>query len=168
MAELCDVYDVNGNKTGEVFIRGEALREGQYQLAANMWIINSKLQILIQKRSKSKKSFPDIWATHGGSVGMGENSLNASIREAYEEIGIVIQAESIRYLTRNINPNLIMDNYIVIQEFDIRSAVLQSEEVSEIKWASLEEIEHMIKNKTFFEYPELPYVVDFINNHRCK
>ncbi len=23
MAELCDIYDVNGNKTGEVFVRGE-------------------------------------------------------------------------------------------------------------------------------------------------
>ncbi|MCY6372623.1 NUDIX hydrolase [Clostridium ganghwense] len=166
MAELCDIYDINCNKTGEVFVRGEHLKENQYQLATSIWIINSNLQILIQKRSESKNSSPNIWATHGGCVRVGETSLNACIREAYEEIGIVIQAKDIKPLNRNISENLIMDNYIVVQEFSILSAVLQLEEVSEIKWVSLDELKYMVKNKEFFEYQELPYLSNFINNYK--
>ena len=166
MIEVCDVYDMNGNKTGEVFERGEILKEGQYHLAANVWIINSNLQILIQKRSKLKKNLPNIWATHGGCVSAGENSLSACIREAYEEIGIVIQAKHIKPLTRSISEHLIMDNYIIVQEFSISSAALQSEEVSEIKWISLDELEYMVKNEDFFEYPEIPYVIKFISSYK--
>lgn len=164
MAELCDVYDVSGNKTGEVFFRGEALKKGQYQLATNVWIINSNLEILIQKRSKLKRSYPDIWAVHGGCVSTGENSLDACIREAYEEIGIVIQPKDMKLLTRIVGEKVIMDNYIVLQEFDLSSAVLQVEEVSGIKWASLHEVERMLKKKEFFQYTEMSYVIEFINN----
>jgi len=166
MVELCDVYDSKSNKTGEVFFRGETLKEGQYQLAANIWIINNNLQILIQKRSKLKNISPNIWATHGGGVNSGENSLNACIREAYEEIGIVIETKNIKPLTKIIDKNLIIDNYIVVQDFSISSAVLQSEEVSDLKWVSPKELETMVKNKTFFEYPNLASVMNFINNHK--
>ena len=166
MSELCDIYDINGFKTGEVFVRGEPLKEGQYQLATNIWIINNNLQILIQKRSELKKSFPNIWATHSGCVGSGETSLNACIREAYEEIGIVIEAKDIKPLNRIVSEDLIMDNYIVVQEFNISSAVLQSEEVSEIKWVSLDELQYMVKNKDCFEHLELPDVINFISNYK--
>lgn len=166
MAELCDIYDINGNKTGEVFVRGEQLKEDQYHLGGDIWIINNDLQILIQKRSEFKSISPNIWATHGGCVNAGETSLDACIREAYEEIGIVIEAKDIKPLTRVISNNLLMDNYIVVQEFSISSAVLQSEEVSEIKWVSLTELEQMVESKEFFNYPNLPSVINFINNYK--
>ena len=166
MAELCDIYDINGNKTGDVFVRGEPLKEEQYQLASNIWIINNDLQILIQKRSELKNISPNIWATHGGCVSAGETSLNACIREAYEEIGIIIEAKDVKPLTRVISKNLIMDNYAVVHEFSISSAVLQEEEVSEVKWVSLAELEQMVENKDFFKYSNLPSVINFINN--CK
>lgn len=166
MKEVCDIYDINGNKTGEVFVRGETLKEGQYQLGVSVWIINKNLQILIQKRSKSKEAAPNIWATHGGCVSVGENSIEACIREAYEEIGIKIETKDIRPLNRNIGKNLLMDNYVVIQEFDVSCAVLQEEEVSEIKWVSLEKLIKMVENKDFFQYPELPYLIKFINSHK--
>lgn len=164
MDEVCDVYDINCNKTGEVFTRGDILKEGQYQLATNVWIVNSNLQLLIQKRSEFKHFAPNVWANHGGCVGTGEVSINACIREAYEEIGIVIETQNIKLLTRSISEKLIMDNYIVLQEFNASTAVLQSEEVSEIKWVSLTELNVMINNKDFFEYPELPCVIGFVNN----
>ncbi|MCB2297874.1 NUDIX hydrolase [Clostridium tagluense] len=166
MAELCDIYDINGIKTGDIFERGTPLKNGQYYLAANIWIINNNLEILIQKRSELKSISPNIWATHGGCVSSGETSLNACIREAYEEIGIVIQTKDIKPLTRVTSENLIMDNYIVIQEFSISSAVLQQEEVSDIKWVSLNELEYMVKNMEFFKYENLSCVINFINNQK--
>lgn len=166
MAELCDIYNISGNKTGKVFARGESLKEDEYQLVTNIWIINNNLQVLIQKRSKDKTLSPNIWATHGGCVGTEENSLNGCIREAYEEIGIIVKTKDIKSLTRNISNNLIMDSHIVLQEFNILSAVLQPEEVSDIKWVSLNELEYMVINGDFYNYQELPYVIDFINNQK--
>ena len=119
---------------------------------------------MIQKRSEFKHFAPNVWAIHGGCVGTGEVSINACIREANEEIGIIIEAQDIKLLTRSISEKLIMDNYIVVQEFNVFTAMLQSEEVSEIKWVSLTELNVMINNKDFFEYPELPCVISFVNN----
>lgn len=164
MAELCDIYDINGDRSGDVFMRGENLKEGEFQLVTSIWILNENLQILIQKRSEAKIISPDIWATHGGCVSSGETSLYACVREAYEEIGIVINPKYIKSLTRITTNKLIMDSYIVIQEFNTSTAVLQVEEVSGLQWVSLNKLEHMVKNQNFFNYQELPYVINFINN----
>lgn len=166
MDELCDIYNINGYKTGKVFERGEYLKEDEFQLVTDIWILNNNLQILIQKRAKNKKLSPNIWATHGGCVTTNETSLNGCIREAYEEIGIVLNIKDIHLLTSNTCDNLIMDSYIVLQEFDISSAILQVEEVSDIKWVSINELEDMVKNKYFFNYLELPHIIKFINSQK--
>ena len=42
-----------------------------------------------------------------------------------------------------------MDSFIVVHEFNISSAVLQTEEVSDIQWVSLPKLERMVKAKVF-------------------
>lgn len=66
--EICDIYDIYGNRTGKTFIRGEPLSDGQFVMVVDVWIVNSKDEILIQKRSPYKKDLPDTWATHSGCV----------------------------------------------------------------------------------------------------
>lgn len=164
MAELLDIYDADGNKTGEVIERGEPYKEGQYHLASNVWIINDNLEILIQKRSAFKENMPNIWATHGGCAATGETSLKACIREANEEIGINLKAENLSFLARMMGDHLIMDNYVIMQNYNISDAKLQEEEVSKIKWVSLEKLIQMIKDKECFDYPEMPYLIQFIRD----
>ena len=166
MGELCDIYDINGKNTGKVFERGEDLNNGELQLVTDIWIINNNSQILIQKRSKDKEISPNTWATHGGCVATNETSLNGCIREAYEEIGILLNSKDIQLLTRSTSDSLIMDSYIVLQEFNISLAVLQVEEVSDVKWVSLNELKDMVKKKQFFNYLELPNVIKFINSQK--
>lgn len=88
--EVCDIYDIYGNRTGKTFVRGEPLSDGQYVMVVDVWIVNSKDEILIQKRSDLKKDLPGTWATHSGCVLAGESSQQACIREPLEEIGIHI------------------------------------------------------------------------------
>ena len=56
--EICDIYDIYGNRTGKTFIRGEPLSDGQFVMVVDVWIVNSKDEILIQKRSPYKKDLP--------------------------------------------------------------------------------------------------------------
>jgi len=56
MAELCDIYNINSEKTGKIFTRGEDLKEGEFQLVTSIWVLNENSQILIQKRANIKKA----------------------------------------------------------------------------------------------------------------
>jgi 8-oxo-dGTP pyrophosphatase MutT (NUDIX family) len=49
-----------------------------------------KNNLLMFKRSETKKVFPGWWALPGGHIDEGENPLAAAIREAQEETGIIL------------------------------------------------------------------------------
>lgn len=120
--EICDIYDIYGNRTGKTFIRGEPLSDGQFVMVVDVWIVNSKDEILIQKRSPYKKDLPDTWATHSGCVLAGESSQQACIREPLEEIGIHILPSQIHKLNRKLRGRLLSENFVVEQDFDVRDA----------------------------------------------
>ena len=152
--EICDIYDIYGNRTGKTFIRGEPLSDGQFVMVVDVWIVNSKDEILIQKRSPYKKDLPDTWATHSGCVLAGESSQQACIREPLEEIGIHILPSQIHKLNRKLRGRLLSENFVVEQDFDVRDAVLQEEEVSQIKWVTVSQLKQMASKKDFYRYPE--------------
>ena len=100
--ELWDVYNVNREKTGKTIDRDscEILQEGEYHLVTEAIIINSKQEILISKRAKSKTKYPLMWECNGGSVKSGEDTLQVILRELKEELGIVFNKdEAVFYKT---------------------------------------------------------------------
>lgn len=160
--EICDVYDVYGNRTGETFVRGCPLKNGQYVMVVDVWIVNSRDEILIQKRSAQKKDLPNTWATHSGCVQAGETALEACIREPGEEIGITILPQQVHKLNRKIRGKLLSENFVVEQDFDISNAVLQEEEVSDVMWATVGQLKQMAGRREFYRYPEFFDVVRFL------
>lgn len=64
MAEYLDVIDDNGNLTGEMVDREVAHRDGIRHRTSHLWLLRKKdgaLQILLQKRSADKPSFPNCY-----------------------------------------------------------------------------------------------------------
>lgn len=59
--ELLDVLNEKGEFTGISKPRGEIHKLGLYHKAIHCWIINSKGEMLIQKRSPLKKAYPNLW-----------------------------------------------------------------------------------------------------------
>lgn len=166
--EVCDIYDIYGNRTGKTFVRGEPLSDGQYVMVVDVWIVNSKDEILIQKRSDLKKDLPGTWATHSGCVLAGGNSQQACIREPLEEIGIHILPSQVHKLNRKVRGKLLSENFVVEQDFDTADAVLQTEEVSQIKWVSVSQLKQMAGHREFYRYPEFFDVVRFLEERRRK
>lgn len=148
--ELWEVIDKDGNKTGEVVPRSE-LPENSYHLGSDVWIINQKHQILIQKRSSQKRLSPNVWAMTGGSVIAGESSLETIIRETKEELGIDIDVSKMQKITYFHTGRVFVDTYLLRQEIDIKDIVMQEDEVSEVKWATFEEIEEIYQHQQFIE-----------------
>ena len=85
--ELWDVYDEDRNLTGRLHRRGDPLKKGDYHLVIHVWILNSRGEFLLTKRSPNK-GFANLWETTGGSALAGDDSLTAAIREVKEETGL--------------------------------------------------------------------------------
>jgi isopentenyldiphosphate isomerase len=147
--EKWDVYDKYGNLTGYTKTREDIWTSEEYHLGASLWIINNKRELLIQKRSASKKRCPNVWCNIGGSVIASESSRQGCVREVNEEVGIKVNEENLIFLQRIIFPNTLCDEYVLIDDFPIEKVVMQPEEVSEVKWASMEEIKSLFAQKIF-------------------
>ena len=146
--EYWDVYDKYGNKTGIIKTRSDVWEEGEFHLGASLWIVNYKGEILIQKRAATKRIHPNKWGSTVGSVISGETSKEGLVREVWEEIGITVNVDELVFLDRHIWDHNINDNYIMIYDFPIEQVIIQPEEVSEVKWISIDEMKKLIYEGT--------------------
>ena len=77
--ELFDVIDSKGNPTGQIVSREKAHAEGIPHRTAHIWIIREKegrVQILLQKRSQNKDSFPGKFDTSSaGHIQAGDETI---------------------------------------------------------------------------------------------
>lgn len=147
--ELWDLLDENGNKIGKTQERTESLPKGTYHLGVDIWIINSLGEILIQKRSFQKASYPGYWAMTGGSVLAGETSLEAVKRETLEELGITINEQNLKLANKMKTETAIIDAYVLKQDISINEIKMQEEEVIAVKWATYDEIENLVNTGKF-------------------
>ena len=84
---MFDIYDKLGKKTGDIIVRGTPLKQGQYRLAVNVWIINNG-RLLLQKRASTLKTGSGKWATTSGGTSSGERPETTVIRECKEELDL--------------------------------------------------------------------------------
>ncbi len=155
MEEYFDVLTKEGEFTGKIESRDKCHKEGLWHKAVALYIINSKDQVLLQKRSANKKLWPNLWdITAGGHVLAGEFGFQSVIREVKEEIGIDINKNDTLFIGASISTNIkgdIINNhyneyYIVNKDIDVDDLKLQTEEVSDAKWFDKEDILKRIDN----------------------
>ena len=155
MEEIFDVLNEKGEYTGKTETRENCHKNGLWHKAVAMFAVNSKGQVLLQKRSATKKLWPNMWdITAGGHVLTGEFGFQAAIRELKEELGIEVKRQDMIFIgactSSNIKGEIINNHfnefYIIQAEIDTNTITLQEEEVSEVKWVDKEEIIEKIKN----------------------
>lgn len=99
MEEKFDVLLENGEFSGKVETRSKCHKLGLWHKAVALFIINSQNEVLLQKRSASKKMWPNLWdISAGGHVLAGEFGFEAIIREIKEELGSNINKDDILFL----------------------------------------------------------------------
>jgi len=151
--EICDLYDVNRVPLGRTAVRGERLNEGEHINAVHICIFSSDGKMLIQKRSPQKRAYPGTWdVSCGGCEISGESSSEAIKRELREELGITLREELLRpRITVNFSHGF-DDFYCAVEDIDIASLTLQTEEVQEIRWASMDEVCTLLESGEFIPY----------------
>ena len=151
--EVWDILDKNGNPTGKTVVRGKrGLSKGEYHLVVHIWVIDKNGNFLIQRRSDDRPLMPGEWAATGGSAFSNESSRHAAKRELCEELGIDLDSGRFTLAKRMLRRFSITDIWAVRYDADISKLVLQSDEVSQVKWVSPMQLRRMIKNGEFHNY----------------
>lgn len=153
MEEMLDVFDINGNYLGvksRTFCHSE--NPGVYHKPVWIWIINSKGEVLVQKRAKMKKKAPGKYdMPSAGHVDAGESSISGCIRETYEELGIRTKEEDYIFLTEYFAKDAweFGQVYLLKVDVDIKGIKLQEEEVECVKWLSYNEFVDLLYSDQF-------------------
>ena len=144
MAEYWDVYDENRELTGKTIKRGDPFGENEFYVCCEVWIVNSKNQMLVTQRHPDKKAGGQ-WEFTGGGVLAGETTLLAASREVKEELGICLDETEFELLEVYRHRNYFMDIYLVRKDLNDEEIVLDKNEVVDWTWLSQKEIEEYIE-----------------------
>ena len=137
--ELWDLYDKNGNRTGEVWERRHGnymdIPDGRYHLVSDILVQHKDGSYLLTKRHTGKDVYPGYWeASAGGSAQIGESPEECAKRELFEETGILCESfELVKRTFSKRSPSLIY-SYFAKVDCDKNSVVLQEGETTEYKW----------------------------------
>lgn len=137
--ELWDLYDRDGNKTGETWERKHSnyqrIPEGRYHIVSDILVRHVDGSFLLTKRHPGKDVYPGYWeASAGGSAVAGETAEECARRELLEETGI--KADTFELINRTFRDksHSLVYSYVTTVDCDKDSVVLQEGETTDYKW----------------------------------
>lgn len=155
--EYWDVYDKKGKWKRRVIKKGERLKNDEYHIIVEGWILRDDGNFIIQRRALDKKSFSGMWyCSAGGSVISRETPKEGMVREFKEELGIDISEDELSLKRIITERNTIFYIYLVRKNISLDEITLQEEEVMDVDLADPSKIKKMVEDKTFIglEYYE--------------
>ena len=158
MEEIFDIYTRDGKylwTASKTDCHSE--NPGFYHKPVWIRIINSKNEILVQKRAACKKNHPNkrcMWAS--GHVMAWETIVDGAIREVYEELGIQTKEEDYKFICEYIidETREIAQVYLLKLDVDIDKFKLQKEEVAEVKWLTYNDFKEFFCSEDFVEHSD--------------
>ena len=160
--ELIDLLNEKGKRIGTID-KAIAHRDGLWHRSVHVWIVNSKGEMLFQKRCADKNFFPNFWdCSFSGHIAAGESSAMAAVREGKEEIGLDVRDKELQFLFTfkeeliwdNINSKEFVDVYLIKKDIEEKDLCYQKEEVAEAKFFDIGWMYKNIKNPEFFPHYE--------------
>ncbi|MGN0485136.1 MAG: NUDIX domain-containing protein [Lachnospiraceae bacterium] len=156
--------------------RKEAHEKGIRHRTSHVWILREKegrLQILLQKRSQNKDSFPGCYdISSAGHIPAGQDYVTSALRELQEELGYTATEKQLifcgkrlfhferEFHNRGFSDNQVSSVFALWLDQDEDAFTLQEEEVESVRWFDFEGCkkavaEHTIPNCIFPEELEM-------------
>lgn len=139
--ELLDLFTADGKPAGVTIRRGDSKPDGLYSACADVWLINSQGQLLLQLRDPSKPNHPNLWCeAAGGAIQSGETPDEAARRETMEEIGFTLDFSRGGKVFEYVGSHTIHHVYLFCQDADPTMLTLQPGEVAAVRYVSPDEL----------------------------
>ena len=162
--EIIDIVDENGIPTGETIERSIAHQTGVRHRTTHIWIVrkrDDKVQILLQKRSQNKDSFPGCYdISSAGHIPAGVGFVESGLRELEEELGLIIDKDELidcglhRVSVENefhgiqYVDNQISKVFLLWKDIEVEDLSLQEEEIESAIWMDFEACKEAVANKS--------------------
>lgn len=163
MKEKRDLYNKDSELTGLTYYKGDNIPDGYYPMVVMIAIQNSEGKFLMQKRVPSKGG--DYGVT-GGHPKSGETPYEGIITEVNEELGIDISDKEIIEFNSGCDGVDCYKMYYIKLDISMDEFVIQEEELSEVRWFSMDELEDMVVKK-ILNQNQIDFFIkcqNFINN----
>ena len=158
--EIWDLYDRDGNRTGETWVRG--FGEVRYHIVCDILIRHRDGDFLLTLRDSRKEMYPGCWeASAGGSALAGETPEEGARREMQEETGLKAEKLELISITRKSDSRSVVYAFIAMVDAAKDSVMLQEGETVDYQWMKLSALRKMIRDEPVLaiQYPRYkPYL----------
>lgn len=164
--EYLDEVDRNNNFTGRILPKEEFHLKGFYYREVIGFVVNEQGEILLQKRASTKKIKPNLWEVCYGHVSKGETPDESIIREIGEEIGLEITSQEAITVGIELTEEFYEERYhntfsyifLIRTDKKISNFKMQEEEVSALKYVSIQELKVLLKNSNELAFSNFEYM----------
>lgn len=149
--EMLIEVDKNNQVIGPIS-RGLAHKSpNKYYRTIYILVFDNKDRILIQKRSATKDLYPNCWdISVGGHVDFGNSYTETAVRELKEELGIEASKEELEFVKEVLVKLPNSNEFFYVYKYFLKPTDKlnpQLEEISNIKWISIKDIQEEFKTK---------------------
>jgi isopentenyldiphosphate isomerase len=160
--EYLDIVDDCGIPTGETISREDAHRSGIRHRTSHVWLLrihSGKLQVLLQKRSPDKDSYPGcLDISCAGHIPAGDNFIDSALRELMEELGVQAKADELIYCGQRqfefrevfygqkFWDNQISNIYALWRDMEAAAFTIQRSEIETVMWMDWDSCVQMVVN----------------------
>lgn len=165
--ELFDLLNPEtGQPTGQTATREQVHSQGFWHASVDVWLLNSKKELLVQKRAPNKDSYANMWETScSGHLLSGETAEQAALRELQEELGLHTSSDKLQLLCEQIQECYTLKNgsfinnefktiYLLHNDAPAENFQFNDGEVSAVKWLSIAELKQLHSSADFVPHPE--------------
>lgn len=158
--ELLEIRDEQGRPTGVVKPRGKVHRDGDLHGCSHMFVVrvcdDGTVQVLLQRRSFTKDSFPGLLDTSSaGHLEVGETYEEGAYRELKEELGVTrddMKANTLRFLFyfrqdyqtqfygRPFHDNEINAVFLAEVDWPAEKFTYEKAEIESVQWVEADEL----------------------------
>ena len=162
MDEMLDLYHIDGTPAGCELRRGELPPKGLYWRTCDVWLMNSRGELLVQRRALNKAAWPGWWCYHGGAVQSGETDEAGCIRECTEELGLRPDMDHGGMIFTWVGEHGLHQVWLFCQDAELSDLTLQQEEVADARWVTVAELRRMVKEGEFVPTEYLPQLLQML------
>ena len=165
MKEYLDTVNELGEPTGETVERVYAHENGIRHRTAHLWLVrikDGKVQLLLQKRSETKESYPGCYdISSAGHIPAGDDFTVSAVRELHEELGISASEDELVccgdrkistdhiFCGRPFHDRQVSRVFFIWRDLDESAFTLQKEEVESVRWMDFDECFYGVAQGTF-------------------